>query len=313
MTKVIEVFECHRVLERQARRVGAVSECSICFSDIMEARSYTVYGLPDSVSRSAARELQPTGCAHRYCESCAKRVVMIGNGRCCAPPGNCPGTLAGRRDDTRSFRPKRQRVRGATTLLDCPFCLERDCVPAETDQLETMGARVQVECRACRSRFCANCRSPYLIHDCDPGTRLSRHYTADPSYSDRVLPETKAAELSKWNFADPTLPVPCPTCGLLLRKTTECNILTHCAGSRVCYLCGAKSHEWERYGVGNDHPCPKYDHDPRILALGYRCVQGLCHSDSADCADPSHAAGIEALHRFRRRAIRAGLGLGELD
>jgi hypothetical protein len=199
--------------------------------------------------------------------------------------------------------------------LDCPSCLEKDCVPAETDALEALGARVQVECRACRARFCANCRSPYLIHECDARTSLSRHYTSDPTYRDRVTEEVRTAELAKWNFADPTVPVPCPspTCGILLRKTTECNVLTHCPGSRVCYLCGAKSFEWERYGVGNEHVCPKYDHDPRIVALGYRCVQGVCHSDASDCSVPDHAAGIEALHRFRRSAIRSGLGLTDLD
>jgi hypothetical protein len=90
--------------------------------------------------------------------------------------------------------------------------------------------------------------------------------------------------------------VPCPTCGMALEKTLNCNSLHHCGDWNVCWLCGEPfpgndiSH-WSRYG------CWQTD---RVTRANEACTDACTLDGTTTCLDPKHACA-RARYEARRR------------
>jgi hypothetical protein len=106
--------------------------------------------------------------------------------------------------------------------------------------------------------------------------------------------------------------VACPTCSARLHKTSACNELRHCAGSVVCYACGAMAWPWEK-ALPSSHwtICPRWDgEDVAARAAGFVCREGACCvNESGECVEPQHVRGIDAYHVVRLRRYVSNVSL----
>jgi len=103
--------------------------------------------------------------------------------------------------------------------------------------------------------------------------------------------------------------VSCAHCSTPMHRACACMELTHC-GMKRCAVCGLSGleHEsvlldhWDGTGL---HGCPRWATDQFwSLAVGPwvgpKCEEGVCHSASHDCTDPSHAPYRTAVREVRR-------------
>lgn len=332
--RVIEDADVEGCMHRHAVRLGVVHECSICFTEMMFLEEAQTYGRKEGVVLATPKLLQPVGCNHQICASCYKRWIESESARplrasfrrlpCCAPPGECPGRMALPETLSRPIRNWSSHYDSTGTMirLDCPRCRRRDALVSH-ELLEESGI---AQCLSCLYKFCSRCESEARsemgacscqnLPDQNVPSAWSRHFMHADGWPMR------RREITFTNVEDsvrelPTVesgaPVSCPTCGLLLHKSSECNELTHCAGGcRVCYWCGAQSFPWETHGLPTDHwkTCPRYDWDALCKDTGFGCTQGLCYSDHAECHVAEHQSGIAAMHRERARRRHVALLCG---
>ena len=112
--------------------------------------------------------------------------------------------------------------------------------------------------------------------------------------------------------------VSCAHCKTPLHRACACMELTHC-GLKRCAVCGLGGLEHESvlldhwHGDGT-HGCPRWATD-NFWSLtigpwhGPKCEEGVCHSATHDCTDPSHAPYRRAVNEVRRlRMVRTALG-----
>lgn len=108
----------------------------------------------------------------------------------------------------------------------------------------------------------------------------------------------KVAEQIKYIRTTDVPDVKCPECGVFLRKTMDCNCLSHC-GIEICNICG-----YADVSIPSSHwkSCPRYelDTDWWIGATGLKCRDGHCTSETHECALPAHAAGRAASNELRK-------------
>ena len=103
--------------------------------------------------------------------------------------------------------------------------------------------------------------------------------------------------------------VSCAHCNTPMHRACACMELTHC-GMKRCAVCGLSGMEhesvlidhWDNTGLRG---CPRWATDQFwSLAVGPwtgpKCEEGVCHSASHDCTDPSHAPYRAAVREVRR-------------
>lgn len=127
-----------------------------------------------------------------------------------------------------------------------------------------------------------------------PGKEHSQYYPAlvlcDQVTAEQVLPQVQ------YLLASDRMEVKCKECGLFLAKTTQCNALSHC-GVETCNVCG-----FSDIAIAPEHwkICPRYDESSGSTPL-YICQEGVCHDDTKECRDHTHAPGKQQLIDMRRQ------------
>lgn len=121
----------------------------------------------------------------------------------------------------------------------------------------------------------------------------------------QLNPQSLAQQVTHILSADPP-DVKCPECGVFLRKTSECNALSHCA-LEICNICG-----FSDISIPPSHwhgSCPRfeYDSDQWKAATGLRCQPGLCYDDGTECTTASHRTGLANSHDRRKTQQVRGL------
>jgi hypothetical protein len=112
--------------------------------------------------------------------------------------------------------------------------------------------------------------------------------------------------------------VSCAHCKTPLHRACACMELTHC-GLKRCAVCGLGGLEHESVLLDHWHGdgtrgCPRWATDNFWnLTIGPwhgpKCEEGVCHSATHDCTDPSHAPYRRAVNEVRRlRMMRTALG-----
>lgn len=99
------------------------------------------------------------------------------------------------------------------------------------------------------------------------------------------------------------LQVYCKECHVLLEKTIDCNVLSHCH-IETCYFCGFSSvkipaQHWRNTST-NPHGCPRFDFDLRQELETYKCVQETCFDNERECEIQEHFQGIRDLVETRK-------------
>ena len=97
--------------------------------------------------------------------------------------------------------------------------------------------------------------------------------------------------------------VTCTQCPAKLHKTSSCNELQHCHGSRLCWFCGYRGDIISKHGI-IDHfggvdgirQCPRFLEGISRLnkLLKYECNQN-CHNHNQECQKKTHNIGKQQM------------------
>lgn len=261
-----------------------------------------------------------TTCEHKVCKNCWRTMLLnfyshpVTN---VIPYIHCPFEHCQKRLPSKNLQPlfsneEYRQLRAHIRKMRQPdeihaICANSNCRAMCTAPLNIFfnHTSVHLTCRACLRKTCYYCEHamdtcichsvPSFILNTSPGY-MSRMYRSRPRNRDLTVPIC-VQEIAKM-LSDMTQPMimHCPKCQAPVVKSTECNEMSHC-GVKWCYCCGEMTLPNETFLCDHygEEGCPRYESILYWNSLGatdYQCVEGDCYTESCECNDTTHKAGI---------------------
>lgn len=200
-------------------------------------------------------------------------------------------------------------LRGRGYSVRCSSCKNESLV--EFPELQRWN------CSFCRRSACGRCDSEDCYSEClstsqyDLENGYSRTFSENiasggsrPLRRKDITAQMVLKKILEMQAHAPWFHAQCPSCDTAMYKSSACNDMKHCGKTHVCYFCLERSFPWEN-GTDLKHwnTCPRWDHD----LDWFPCRYGVCHTDSSECKDITHAPYISRLHVLRWEAAMNAL------
>ena len=286
-TVVSRTAQCAVCCNDVEQLVDAALQVPICFNTL-QAYDLTKFRKPqsDCLSRSCAviapcgnpEHLYCVGCIHRFATDNVEPVLRVTHGFL----------------PCLSFEPTRivcSDFRGRQCVFE-PELLEHVLTVTETNEFQTAANRFRRQRSSTDDAVAMDNLNHYAW---SPGKSVMPYFPALCTQT-QLNVETLRQQIAYIRESDQP-DVMCKECGVILRKTSCCNCLSHC-GVEICNICG-----YSDVTIPCNHwlECPRYEHERQWrVETGWMCEEGKCFFHGRECKDVTHQKGRKNSDNLRR-------------